>query len=337
MLRRGWLVAVVAAGMAALAAAASAAAPGPDVVVTIKPIHSLVTRLMQGVGTPTLLVEGASTPHAFALKPSGARAINSADIFIRVAPRVEPFTEKIIGTLPDSVRVVTLAQAPGLKLRGLRASGTFERHGGSGDAHDDDAHAEGGHGEDEHQDDAADIAPDIATGNVDGHVWLDPDNAKAIVAYLADVLSERAPGHADKIRANARALQADLDALTAELTAKTAPLRDKPFVVFHDAYQYFEQRFGLDAVGAITVSPDVPPSAKRLTELRHKIRQLKAVCVFAEPMFQPHLVDAVTEDTGARSGTLDPLGTALEPGGELYFTLLRSLAAGLSSCLERAS
>lgn len=327
MKRWGWLVGAVAAGAAALGAATggSAAGSGPDVVVTIKPIHSLVTRLMQGVGTPALLVEGASSPHTFALKPSGARAINAADVFIRVSPSVEPFTDKIIRTLPGSVRVVTLADAPGLKLHNVRASGTFEghRHEPHGDAHDDD-----GHDEDEH---------DGALSNVDGHIWLDPDNAKAIVAYLADILSTRAPEHAATFNANARELTAELDALSADLETQMGPVRDKPFVVFHDGYQYFEKRFGLDAVGAITVSPEIPPSAKRLTELRRKIRSLAAVCVFAEPMFQPNLIAAVTEGTGARSGTLDPLGAALEPGAPLYFTLMRDLAAGIDSCLNQAS
>jgi zinc transport system substrate-binding protein len=294
----------------------SAAPDHLNVVVTIKPIHSLVARLMEGVGTPTLLIKGAGSPHTFALKPSDVRAINSADVFIRVSDTLEPFTRAIVKSLPSSVEVVTLAQAPGVTLLDRRGGGTFDAH----------SHAEGG------KHDA-----DDAAGGKDGHIWLDPDNAKAIVAYLAGVLSRRDPAQAAKIQANAARLNADLDALAASIGAETASLKGKPFVVFHDAYQYFERRFGLDAVGSITVSPELQPSAKRLTELRHKIAALGAVCVFAEPWFQPNLVDAVTEGSHSRSGTLDPEGSLLTPGGELYFELMRNLASGFKTCLEQPS
>jgi zinc transport system substrate-binding protein len=233
-----------------------------------------------------------------------------------VSESLEPFTGKIVTALPERVRLVTLAQTPGLRLFDRRTSGTFESHArGAGDDH-------------EEGDDRA---------GKDGHIWLDPDNAKAIVAYLAQVLSERAPEHAPRLRANAQALNARIDELTARIENELEPLKNKPFVVFHDAYQYFDRRFGLDAIGSITVSPEAQPSAKRLTELRRKIRALKAVCVFAEPLFQPNLVAAVTEGTDARSGTLDPAGTTLAPGADLYFTLMRNLTAGLRSCLDPSS
>jgi zinc transport system substrate-binding protein len=241
------------------------------------------------------------------------RAINSADVFIRVSEGLEPFTRKVVSALPDSVRLVTLDETPGLKLLDQRTSGTFETH------HHDAA--EGTHDE---------------RGGKDGHIWLDPDNAKAIVAYLANALSERSPADAAGLNANAAQLNAKIDALTAGIETETKPLKGKPFVVFHDAFQYFENRFGLDAVGSITVSPQVQPSAKRLTELRRKIRSLRAVCVFAEPLFQPNLVAAVTEGTDARSGTLDAEGMSLEPGADLYFELMANLAAGLKSCLGQA-
>jgi zinc transport system substrate-binding protein len=294
----------------------SAALDDLNVVVTIKPIHSLVARLMEGVGTPTLLIKGAGSPHTFALKPSDVRAINSADVFIRVSDTLEPFTRAIVKSLPSSVEVVTLAQAPGVTLLDRRGGGTFDAH----------SHAEVG----KHDADDAD-------GGKDGHIWLDPDNAKAIVAYLAGVLSRRDPAQAAKIQANAARLNTDLDALAASIGAETASLKGKPFVVFHDAYQYFERRFGLDAVGSITPSPELQPSAKRLTELRRKIAVLGAVCVFAEPSFQPNLVVAVTEGSHSRSGTLDPEGSMLTPGSELYFELMRNLASGFKTCLEQPS
>jgi zinc transport system substrate-binding protein len=309
---RGVFVAVLAVIVATTAA--SGGTSDLKVVATIKPIHSLLAQLMQGVGTPTLLVEGAASPHTFALKPSAVRAINEADVFVRVSESVEPFTGKVVRALPDRVRLVTLVNAPGVKLLERRRSGAFEA-----DAH---AHVlEDGHD----------------NGREDGHIWLDPDNAKAIVAYLAQVLAEAKPEAAGTLKANAKRLKARIDALASGLEAEMQPLRDKPFVVFHDAYQYFENRFGLDAVGAITVSPDIQPSAKRLTELRRKIKSLGAVCVFAEPAFQPNLVAAVTEGTRARSGTLDPQGSTLEAGPELYFALMRNLGDGFKACLDQPS
>ncbi len=305
---------------AVLAASVSGAGAGDElkVVATIKPIHSLLSGLMEGVGTPTLLVEGAASPHSFALKPSAVRAINAADVFVRVSETLEPFTGKVVRALPDSVRLVTLEEAPGVKLLKRRSSGTFEAHAhdGAQDAMHEDANPPAGK---------------------DGHIWLDPDNAKAIVTYLAQVLAEAKPEAAERLHANAQRVNARIDALTAGLESELRPLRGKPFVVFHDAYQYFERRFGLDAVGAITLSPEVQPSAKRLTELRHKIKSLKAVCVFAEPLFQPNLVAAVTEGTSARSGTLDPNGSRLNPGPDLYFDLMRNIGAGLDACLDRPS
>jgi zinc transport system substrate-binding protein len=292
--------------------AAHACAEVTDVVVTIKPIHSLVAQVMEGVGRPVLLVDGSSSPHSFSLKPSQVRAIHGAQLLIRVSERLEPFTGKIVRSLPPRVEVVTLIDTPGLKRLPQRENSSFQRHG----------HEHAGAGDD---------------GVFDSHIWLDPDNAKVIGAHLAQVLSAHYPEHAAQFSANAARLAENIDALTAELETATRPLRDKPFIVFHDAYGYFDVRFGLDAVGSITISPDVQPSAKRLTELRQKIRALGAVCVFAEPLFQPALVAAVTEATQARSGTLDPEGLGLQPGPQLYFTLMRNLAASLKACLAPAS
>jgi zinc transport system substrate-binding protein len=307
----------VAAMLGLLSAVAGPASAELKVVVTIKPIHSLVTQLMEGVGTPTLLVDGAASPHAFSLKPSGVRAIDGADVFVRVSETLEPFTKKIVSTLPASVRLVTLVDAPGLKLLDLRSGGTFEPHRHGGDELEAAAEHEG-------------VAKD-------GHIWLDPDNAKAVVRYLAQVLAERAPADAAQLKANAEMLNAKIDALTADIETETRPLRDRPFVVFHDAYQYFAERFDLDSVGSITVSPEQQPSAKRLSGLRAKIRALNAVCLFAEPLFQPNLVAAVSEGTNVRIGTLDPEGVLLPAGADLYFQLLRNLAARFKSCLATAS
>lgn len=308
-----------------LGSGSSAAAETPKVVVTIKPIHALVTEVMEGVGTPTLLVDGAASPHTFSLRPSTARAINEADVFVRISDSLEPFTRKIVQALPASVTVVTLADSPGITLLDQRHGGTFEPHTHShGEEHADTGRDEHG----DHDDDA---------GGKDGHIWLDPQNAKAIVGVVSKALSARYPEYAGKFAANATALDRRLDALDHELASELNGARRKPFIVFHDSTQYLENRYGLNAAGSITVSPDVPPSARRLTDVHRKIVSLGAICVFSEPSFQPSLVAAVTEGTKARAGTLDAEGLMLTPGPDLYFTLMRGLAHNLTSCLDAQS
>lgn len=309
-----------------MAVAAEAAEP-PKVVVTIKPVHSLVARLMAGIGEPGLVVDGSASPHTFTLKPSTARAINEADVFIRVSDTLEPFTRKIVSALPSSVTVLTLVGADGVKLVDQRHGGTFEKH-----VHGHEEAAHDAHGDEaEHDDD------DHDEEGKDGHIWLDTANAKAIVAASAKVLAARYPQYADKLHQNEVAVDADLDALDRELSEGLKAAHGKPFIVFHDATQYFERRFGLAASGSITVSPDVPPSAKRLTDVRSKISALGAVCVFSEPDFQPNLVAAVTEGTHARSGTLDAEGQMLSAGPGLYDDLMRGLARNLAGCLTAPS
>lgn len=294
------------------------------VVATIKPVHALVAGVMEGVGQPTLLVGGRASPHSFALKPSDARALNEADVFFRVSEAVEPFTAKLVKSLPASVGVVTLADAPGVETLGARTGGTFEAH-----SHEHESVAKiwaADHGEGDHDGESR-----------DGHVWLDPENAKRMVAEIARALAAASPGDAATFDRNAARVTAEIDALEARLKRELEPVRDKPFVVFHDAYQYFERRFGLDAVGSITVSPEAAPSARRLIELRRKIAGLGAACVFGEPQFSPNLVAAVAEGTGARTGTLDPEGALVAPGPAAYSALLTNLAAGLVACLAQKS
>lgn len=284
------------------------------VVATIKPIHALVAGVMDGVGVPELLVTGSASPHTFALKPSGARALNEAAVVFRVSPAVEPFTVKIVVALPPGVRVVTLVDAPGVTHLPVRRGDTFEA-----DVHD-------------HETGHADHGATHDGSGTDGHVWLDPANAKAMVAEIVKVLSEASPADAARFATNAERVTADIDATDAEIKAALFDLRGKPYVVFHDAYQYFEARYGLSPIGSITVGPDVQPGAKRLGEIRRKVAELGAQCVFAEPQFSSNVMRAVTDGTSARFGTLDPEGALVEPGAGAYTTLLRNLAVGLQTC-----
>lgn len=298
------------------------AAAEPKVVVTSKPIHSLVAGVMTGVAAPAVLVDGATSPHTYAAKPSDAQKVNSADVVFRVSEGLEPFTGKVFKALPKTVQAVSLAETNGMTLLPKRTGGEFEADSHAGKGHDD------GH---KHGSKAG-----AEKGGSDSHVWLDPANAGVMVGRIAEVLGARYPEHAAKFRDNAAALKARIDELATELETGLKPHAGKPFVVLHDGYQYAEKRFGLTAVGAITVSPDVPPSAKRLTELRKKISKLDAVCVFAEP-YESGLVRTVAEGTKAKVGALDPEGQGLPAGPDLYFALMRNLAAGFKSCFGATS
>jgi zinc transport system substrate-binding protein len=293
-------------------AASTASAKEPaKVVVTIAPVHSLVAGVMQGAAEPKLLFAGAGSFHTYALKPSDTKALKEADAVFWVGEGLEGFMVKALKSLPKQARVVELAKAPGVKLLKAREGGVWE----------DDAHGHA-HGKKGHADE-----------QVEMHIWLDPVNAEAIVRATAAALAEIDPERAAQYRAGEERTLARLKALDGEIKAELASVGKKPFVVFHDAYQYFEARYGLAAVGAITVSPERKPSAKRLSEIRAKIQGLKAACVFAEPQFDSGLVATVAEGTGAKTGVLDPEGATLPPGPELYPQLLKTIAASLKTCL----
>ena len=294
-------------------AAARAAGDVPVVAVSIKPLHSLVASVMQGVGEPKLIVGGSASPHTYSLKPSNAADLEKAKVVFWLGPNFEHFLEQPLQSLASGATVVTLQDAPGLQRLPYREGGAFE-------ADDDGDAPEAGH--------------DHGDAGFDLHFWLDPRNADVMVEDIKTALVAADPAHADQYTANAKALEANLMALDAELEQSLKPLQKKPFIVFHDAYQYFEKRYGLHVAGSITVSPETPPGAARVSEIQHKIQSLGATCVFAEPQFEPKLISVVTEGTKARSGTLDPEGGTLEEGPGLYFTLMRNLAANLHACLD---
>lgn len=321
----------------------AARAETPDVVVSIKPIHSLVAAIMQGVGEPALVVEGAASPHTYALKPSNAAALQDADVVFWMGHGLEAFLEKPLEALGDKATVVELEDAPGLEKLPFREGGPFEAHAHEGEDGHDHAHGEEGHDHDnkaegDHAGHAGEAGHEgHEHGAFDMHLWLSPDNARAIAAEATRVLSEKDPDNADAYKANLAALTEKLGTLDKEIAATIAPVKDKPFIVFHDAYQYFEHHYGVNTAGSITVSPETMPGAARLTEIREKVKTLGATCVFAEPQFEPKLVNVVIEGTDAKSGTLDPEAATLEPGADLYFTLMRSIATSLRDCLGQAS
>jgi zinc transport system substrate-binding protein len=301
----------------ALAAALSwstlALAEVPSVVATVKPLHALVAAVMGDLGTPALIVKGAASPHSYSLKPSDAQALQSANLVFWTGHGLELFLQDSINTLAPNATIVELSKSPGIELLPPRETGTFEQHNDGDEAHDEHGHE---HGEEQ-----------------DLHFFLDPANAKVMVATIADSLVAADPEHADTYRANAAKETADLDALITETEASLAPIKDRPFVVFHDAYQYFEKRFGLNVAGSVTLSPEIAPGADRINEIRAKLKTLDAACVFAEPVFDPRIVTVLTEGTTAKQGVLDPEGANLDEGPGLYRQLIENLATSLKACL----
>lgn len=294
----------------------SAVLTTPQVVVSIKPLHSLVAGVMLGVGEPQLLVKGGGSPHGYMLRPSEARALANAELVVWVGPQLESFLEKPLATLGRQARQLELAEELKPYLLPLRQGGKWERHQHKTEKAADHHEPADSHGKDEH------------TEN-NPHLWLDPLLAIRIVDLTAAALSEIDPANRNQYESNAAQMKIRLTNLHTELKSKLAPVQDVPYIVFHDAYQYFETAFGLNTVGSLTIDPERKPGAKRIIEIRKKISESNARCVFSEPQFEPRLVATVIEGSGARNGILDPLGADLPVGSESYFQLLNNLADNL--------
>ncbi|MDP6967776.1 MAG: zinc ABC transporter substrate-binding protein ZnuA [Gammaproteobacteria bacterium] len=320
-----------------LATGITAAQAEVNVVASIKPVHSLVAGVMAGVGTPSLIIEGAGSPHNYALKPSQARQLQDADLVFWMSHDLEAFLEKSIEGIATKAKSVPLMDSHGLTKLKFREGGAFEAH--AHDDHDDHAKEEHkDHGHDDHDDHAKEEHKDHGHDDhghdgFDPHVWLDPVNAKAMVHEIEEALSAADPENAATYEANAKNIMAKLDNLVAEISAELEPVKGIGFIVFHDAYQYFETRFGVAAVGSITVSPEVLPGAQRISELQAKINSMHTTCVFSEPQFEPKLVSTIIDNTQSRTGVLDPLGASIGNGPKLYFTLIRNMAHSIKDCL----
>jgi zinc transport system substrate-binding protein len=288
---------------------AQAAAP-ITIVASVPPVHALVAGVMEGVGTPHLLIRGGATPHAGALRPSDARRLQDARAVFWIGEGLETYLTRPLASLTRQGRVIALMGIKDLRLLPFREGENWDKPAD----HLDHDH-QGPHG-------------------IDAHIWLDPGNAKILVRAIAGKLKMVDPTHAARYTANAIALQDRIDALDQSLTRLLAPLRGVPYIVFHDAYQYFERHFGLMPAGAIALSPTRAPGARHLQTIRDRLRSTGARCVFVEPQFTPRLASIIIEGTGAKIATLDPLGAALRPGKDTYFTLMQNLATALSACLN---
>ena len=322
------------------------------VVTSIKPIHSLASYLMDGVAKPDLIVDGYASPHGFALKPSHAKMLQNADLIFWVGEDLENFLEKPLKSVAKKAEKIELIEIKGLTKLKFRERNIFEEHehGHKEDDHDDHAkkeddhddhdhdkkekehgHDEHGH-DDEHKKDGHDEHghEGHAHGEFDPHIWLDPMNAKVILSEMAEHLIENDQKNEAKYKANLKKAHNDLDKLTKKV--KSELNKDFKSVVFHDAYQYFEKRFGINVIGALTVNPDVMPGAEQLAEIREVIEHEKAKCIFSEPQFNPNIINSIASDTGVKTGVLDPLGANIDKGKNMYFDLIKDMSNSLKDC-----
>ena len=291
------------------------------VVASIKPIHSLASYLMDGVGKPDLIVDGYASPHGFAMKPSHAKMLQNADLIFWVGEDIENFLEKPLKSIAKKAEKIELIEIKGLNKLEFRERNIFEEH----DDHGHDEQKEHAHKEDKHDD-----HQEHARGEHDPHIWLDPMNAKVILSEMAEHLIENDPKNASKYKSNLKKALKDIDKLNKDVKKELS--KNAASIVFHDAYQYFEKRYGLNILGAFTVNTDVMPGAEQLAEIREIIEHDKVTCVFSEPQFNPDIIKAVAKDMNIKTGVIDPLGATLVPGKDLYFDLIGNMSKSFKGC-----
>ncbi len=361
------------------------------VVASIKPIHSLASYLMEGVGTPNLIVDGYASPHGFAMKPSHAKMLQEADLIFWVGEGLENFLEKPLKSIAKKAEKIELLEIKGLRKLKFREKNIFDEHDDHGhkedkhddhghdddghkeddhddhdhdkdghkeddhddhkeDGHDDHDHDKDGHKEDDHDDHKEDGHDDHdhdkdghkeddhddhgheghAHGEYDPHIWLDPINAKVILNEMVEHLIENDEKNASIYKSNLDKALKDIDKLISDV--KSELNKEISFIVFHDAYQYFEERFNVSVLGAFTVNTDIMPGAEQLSEIREIIEHDKVSCIFSEPQFNPDIINTVAKDMKIKTGVLDPLGATLNPGKDLYFDLIRNISSSFKGC-----
>ena len=295
------------------------------VVASIKPIHSLASYLMDGIGKPDLIVDGYASPHGFAMKPSHAKMLQEADIIFWVGEDLENFLVKPLSSIAKKAEKIELMEIKGLEVLKFRERNIFDDHD-----HDDHGHDDHGKKEDDHDDHGHDDHEGHAHGEVDPHIWLDPVNAKVILKEMAEHLIENDEKNSATYKKNLAKALKDIDKLIKDTKSELS--KSVASIVFHDAYQYFEERFNVNILGAFTVNTDVMPGAEQLAEIREIIEHDKVACVFSEPQFNPDIIKAVAKDMDIKTGVVDPLGATLNPGKDLYFNLIRNMSASFKNC-----
>lgn len=300
----------------------SAKAEPPRVVVSIKPVHSLVAMVLEGITDPYLIVKGASSPHGHALRPSDAKAIANADAVFWIGPNLETFMVKALETLPASARVFTLMNQ-GEHAGHIHSDGRNDAdHTKGKHTHEYEAGADHGHGD---------------HGENDPHIWLSPQHAVEIIEHVAATMTDIVPAAAKRIAANRERAIDELIDVDAEVRRLVMPMHDEYIVSLHEAYGHFTDHYGLREFIALSVTPEHKPTPGRVSEVRRMIAKYRVRCVFAEPQYPDTFVRLLTEGTKAHADVIDPLGATLQPGPDLYPQLMRLMGFAIRGCYEETS
>ena len=316
------------------------------VVTTIKPVHSLVSGVMDGVSNPTLIIEGSNSPHNFSLKPSHAKMLEEADIVFWIGEDLESFMEKPLNSLAKNavqISFMDLKSIKKLKFREMNDHDDHDDHHGhedeheghddhDNDGHKDDDHDDHGHDDHHgHEDEDDDSSHDGHNhGEFDAHIWLDPENAKVMISEIAHELSELDPSNKSNYEKNAEKMISSFDDLIDRVS--TIVPNNPSFIVFHDAYQYFENRFNIKSAGALTLNPEVLPGAKQIAEIQELIEHDNVKCIFSEPQYNPKIIEMLSADMKVSTSVLDPLGADINAGPKMYNNLILQIANSLKDC-----
>ena len=292
------------------------------VISTIQPINSLVSAVIGNTGKTISIIPAEQSPHDFKLKPSDVKVLQNSNIIFYVSNHLESSVTKVFKNLPKNIKLINLMEESGINHLAIRDNAAWERHDHHGDDHDD--HDKHGKKHDDHDDHEKED---------DVHIWLSPDNAIKIVQKVNKVLSLYFPENSKIYNENTTKFIDKIRNLKMELIKELSPIKNKPYIVFHDAYQYFEKTFELNAVGSVALEGDIASSPKQISFIKDKIIKSKASCVFQEPQFDSKLVKIVVEGTNAKTGTLDPLGVNITGNKDFYLQLLTNMAKSLKECL----
>ncbi|SIN87582.1 zinc ABC transporter substrate-binding protein [Vannielia litorea] len=345
--------------LAALVAATPALAE-PKVIADLPPVHSLVAKVMEGVGTPSLLLDQGGSGHGLSLRPSQAAAAQEADLIFWIGPAMSPALEKPFETLAENAHVIALMEQPGTLLIDSTSAEPHKHEGEEGhdahehaehaeegheeheheehaeeghEDHDHEEHAEEGHEEHEHEEHAEEGHEGHDHGPEDPHVWLSPDNARTWLALIAEELAEHDPDNAATYQANAEAASAELDTLIGEIEATLEPVEGREYLSTHRAFAYFEARFHIAPAHALTGIDGGVTGPRAMEEVRHAAEE-GITCLITEPDTAEATVRTLTEGTDLKAHFLDPLGRDLTPGPNQYTELLQALATGYADCLK---
>lgn len=304
----------IVAGVLCCLAAFSYAASPPTVVTTIPPIQAIAEAMMQDVAKPVLLLPPGSSPHTLSLKPSQVAALENADLIIWVGPELETPLKPIVAK-KDPEQIMTLTQMPYMSRYFMRDDSAFTPHAYTHE-----------HGESEG-------AP--FHEHIDPHMWLDPMNMIVLTQRLSNHLKKIDPDNASVYQRNEQALTEALTQLRDAVQTKLNPVKNKPFMVYHDGFQYFEKRFDLNNAGTITSSPETPASAAKMLAIKRTLKDDGIVCIFSEAQFSPAVIEQLGRTYQVHTAMLDPLGNTDLHGYQAYETLITQLADNMVACLSQ--